>query len=316
MAVWGPNEPATRARAVFKGLRARTMALSDTMEQQSEFETARPMHVAVPPAGRRLPRLFGQYLVDGGVIAAVDVVEALELMRLVNSPVGEIAVGEGLLSVVQVQTILNEQRQVDGRFFELAASMGLGGDQLQSLCAEQAVENLRFGDALVEVGAITSTALEEQLRIYDQEDHWPAISMPRTASAIAQMTADLVPRLARRTLGSTLRFGAARPWDGEGADVHATASANGAHGLSLGVSVDHGVAAALSSAGAAPATSWACQLAPILLADFAGLTVKMAQRKLGIEADLTLTPGELPVQGICFDVAFESGAGVLVIDAD
>lgn len=292
------------------------MALSDTMEQQSEFETARPVQLAVPPRERRLPRLFGQYLVECGVIAAVDVAEAVELMRLVNSPVGEIAVGEGLLSVVQVQSILNEQRQVDGRFFELAASMGLGGDRLESLCAEQAVENLRFGDALVEVGAITSTTLEEHLRIYDQEQHWPAMSMPSTASAVAQMTADLIPRLARRTLGSTMRFGTSRTWDGDGLDVHATASTRGAHGMSLGVSVDHRVAAALSSAGTAPATSWACQLAPILLADFTGLTVNMAQRKLGVEGDLTLAPGELPVRGICFDVAFESGAGMIVIDAD
>ncbi len=291
------------------------MALSDTMEQQSEFETARPVQLAVPLTRRRLPRLFGQYLVDEGVIRAPDVTEALELMRLVNSPVGEIAVGEGLLSTVQVQTILDAQRRVDERFFELAASMGLGGDQLESLCADQAVENLRFGDALVEVGAVTSTALEEHLRVYDREDHWPAPSMPRTASARARMAAELVPRLARRTIGSTMRFGAPRAWDGEALDAHATASAGGAGRLSLGVSVDHHVAAGLGPQDSAAATSWAHKLAPVLLADFAGLTVNMAQRKLGLEGELTLTPGELPVRGVCFDVAFESGAGVLVIDA-
>jgi len=302
-----------RARDAFKGPLAWTMALSDTMEQQSEFETARPVQLAVPLTRRRLPRLFGQYLVEEGVIRAVDVTEALELMRLVNSPVGEIAVGEGLLSDVQVQTILDAQRQVDERFFELAASMGLGGDQLESLCADQAIENLRFGDALVEVGAVTSTALDEHLQVYDREDHWPAPSMPRAASPLARMTADLVPRLARRTIGSTMRFSAPRAWDGDGLDVHASAS--GAGGLCLGVSVEHQVASRLGSRDDAPTTSWAHQLAPVLLADFTGLTVNMAQRKLGSEGDLRLAPGELPVRGVCFDVAFESGAGVLVIDA-
>ncbi|MBV1859602.1 MAG: hypothetical protein KUG77_14405 [Nannocystaceae bacterium] len=286
------------------------------MEQQSVFETARPSHLAVPRTRSRLPRLFGRYLVEAGAIGAKDVAEALALMRLVNSPMGEIAVGEGLLSNVQVQTILDAQRQVDERFVELAASMGLGGDQLESLCSEQAVENLRFGDALVEVGAITSTALEEHLRIYDREDHWPAPSMPRTASDFARTTADLVPRLARRTIGSTMRFSAPRDWDGNGLDVHATASGNGDGGLCLGISVDHKVAAGLGPQESAPATSWARQLAPVFLADFAGLAVNMAQRKLGFDRDLSLSPGELPIRGLCFDVALESGAGILVIDAD
>ncbi|MGH1339958.1 MAG: hypothetical protein ACRBN8_00290 [Nannocystales bacterium] len=285
------------------------------MEQQSEFETARPVQLAVPLTRRRLPRLFGQYLVEEGVIRAVDVSEALELMRLVNSPVGEIAVGEGLLSDDQVQSILDAQRQVDERFFELAASMGLGGDQLESLCAEQAVENLRFGDALVEVGAVTSTALEEHLRVYDRENHWPAPSLPTAASPLARMTADLIPRVARRTIGSTMRFSSPRTWDNDGLDVHATASARGGKGLSLGVSVAHGVATGLGSRGRAATASWAHQLAPVLLADFAGLIVNMAQRKIGIEGELSLSPGELPTRGVCFDVAFESGAGVLVIDA-
>jgi len=291
------------------------MALSDTMEQQSEFETARPVQLAVPLTRRRLPRLFGQYLVEEGVIRAPDVAEALDLMRLVNSPVGEIAVGEGLLSDAQVQTILDAQRRIDERFFELAASMGLGGAQLESLCAEQAVENLRFGDALVEVGAVTSTALEEHLRIYDHEDHWPAPCMPSTASPLARMTADLVPRLARRTIGSSMRFSSPRAWDGKGLDVHATASTSAAGGLCLGVSVEHHVAAGLGPRDSATATSWAHQLAPVLLADFAGLTVNMAQRKLDLGGELALAPGELPVGGVCFDVAFESGAGILVIDA-
>lgn len=302
------------ARLDFKAPGAWTMAPSDTMEQQPVFETAHPLQLAALPTQDRRPRLFGQYLVERGAIGARDVTEALDLMRLVNSPVGEIAVGEGLLSNTQVQSILNAQRQVDERFFELATSMGLGGHQLESLCSEQAVENLRFGDALVEVGAVTSTALDEYLRAYDCEDHWPSPRMPSTASALARTTAELVPRLARRMLGSSMRFGSARPWDGKRLDVHATAS--GTDNLRLAISVDHEVAAGLGPHDHAPATSWARQLAPVLLADFVGLTVSMAQRKLGLEHDVTLEPGGLPVRGVCFDVAFESGAGVFVLDAD
>lgn len=301
------------ARLDFKAPGTWTMAPSDTMEQQPAFETAHPLQLAALPRRHRRPRLFGQYLVEEGAIRAQDVTEALDLMRLVNSPVGEIAIGEGLLSDTQVQSILSAQRQVDERFFELATSMGLGGDQLESLCSEQAVENLRFGDALVEVGAVTSTALDEHLRVYDSEDHSPAPRMPSTASPLARTTAELVPRLARRMLGSSMRFGPARPWDGKRLDVHAAAS--GSDKLCLGLSVDHEVAAGLGPRDHAPDTSWARQLAPVLLADFAGLTVNMAQRKLGFERHVTLTPGELPAHGVCFDVAFETGAGVFVLDA-
>ncbi len=291
------------------------MALRDTMEQQSVFETARPIPLEVPPAPSRRPRLFGQYLVEEGIVEPNDVAEAVALMRLVNSPVGEIAVGEGLLSALQVQSILAAQREVDGRFFELAASMGLGGRRLESLCSNQAVENLRFGDALVEVGAISSTTLDEHVRAYDLEDHGPAPWLPRTASAFVRMVAELVPRLARRTLGSTVRFGALREWTGCGLDAHATASAQGSGSLCLGISVEHAVAAGLGPRDRPQGTSWAHQLAPVLLADFVGLTVSIAQRNLGLERDLRLAPGKLPSGGVCFDVAFEAGAGVLVIDA-
>lgn len=290
------------------------MAPSDTMNQPQVFETAHPSQIAASPGARRRPRLFGQYLVDEGAIGARDVEEALALMRLVNSPVGEIAVGEGLLSSDQVQTILDEQRRVDGRFFELAASLGLGGAQLEVLCSDQAVENLRFGDALVEVGAISSTALEDHLRAYDREEHFASLHLPGTPSALARTLADLVPRLARRALGSSLRFSSATPWDARGLDVHATAACGRDGGLALGLSVDHDVAGRLGPRTGDAATSWSRQLAPLLLADFVGLTLSMALRKHGLSSeDITLSPGELPVHGHAFDVAFEHGVGTLVI---
>ncbi len=288
------------------------MAPSDTMDQQEVFETARPSALAAPPT-RRPPRLFGQYLVSEGAISDADVEEALELMRLVNSPVGEIAVGEGLLSHEQVQAILDAQRHVDEHFFELAASMGLGGHDLEALCSDQAVENLRFGDALVEVGAITSTRLEEHLEAYDAEEHFARPCLPCASPKLARSVADLVPRLTRRAVGSAVRFSAARPWDGVALEVHATATSTGRTRLSLGLSVEASVADRLGPRHV-PATAWTRQLAPLLLADFVGLTMNIGVRKLGRTTEATLAPGELPLHGLCFDVAFESGGGVLVIN--
>ena len=292
------------------------MAPSDTMDQSQVFETARPSQLVTPPTRRRRPRLFGQYLVEEGAIAAHDVDEALQLMRLVNSPVGEIAVGEGLLSRDQVDTILEAQRRVDGRFLELAASLGLASEQLETLTSEQAVENLRFGDALVEVGAISSTALEQHLQAYDREEHFVSPHLPPTFGPLARTLVDLVPRLACRALGSSLRFSSASTWDGRAMDVHATAAWRAEGGVALGLSVEHAVASRLGPRNHDAATSWARQLAPVLLADFVGLTLTMALHKQGhTDAEPTLAPAELPVRGLCFDVVFEHGAGILVIDA-
>lgn len=289
------------------------MAPSDTMDRQEVFETARPKQPATPPARNR-PRLFGQFLVEQGAIRDADVREALELMRLVNSPVGEIAIGEGLLSEEQVQAILDAQRHVDGHFFELAASMGLGGRNLELLCEDQAVENLRFGDALVEVGAISSTALEDYLQAYDAEEHFGHPCLPGCTSELARAFSELLPRLARRSLHSSVRFSSARAWEGMALDVHATATTHSCGGLSVGLSVENSVVERLGPRRHTAAATWANKLAPLLLADFVGLTLDMAQRKRGVPHETTLAPRELPVRGWCFDVALESGGGLLILD--
>lgn len=286
---------------------------NDTMDHLEVFETAHNSQAATP-SPRRRPRLFGQFLIAQGAIRAQDVTEALQLMRLVNSPVGEIAIGEGFLSSDQVETILDAQRHVDEHFFELAASMGLGGHDLEALCSDQAVENLRFGDALVEVGAISSTALEEYLRAYDAEEHFASPCTPPGSSELARTAANLIPRLARRSLHSSVRFSSAREWDGAGLDVHAMAETRLCGGLAVGLSVEETVADRLGPRRHTPATAWARKLAPLLLADFMGLALNMAQRKRGAIHESTLTPGQLPERGVCFDVAFENGAGILVID--
>lgn len=285
----------------------------DTMDHQEVFETSPGTPVA-NPSPRRRPRLFGQFLVAERAIRARDVSEALALMRLVNSPVGEIAVGEGLLSNDQVETILDAQRHVDEHFFELAASLGLGGQDLEALCSDQAVENLRFGDALVEIGAISSTALEEHLRAYDAEEHFATPYTPQGTSELARTAANLVPRLSRRSLHSSVRFSSARDWDQEALEVSAMARTQSCGGLAIGLSVDESVAGRLGPRRHTPAAAWARKLAPLLLADFVGLTLNMAQQKRGVVHESTLTPERLPARGFCFDVAFENGSGILVID--
>ncbi len=290
------------------------MSRPRTMDRTHVFETARPSQPSVSRVRR--PRLFGQYLVEEGVVEQSDVREALALMRLVNSPVGEIAIGEGLLSAAQVDRILDEQRRVDGHFFELAASLGFASRALKSLCSVQAVDNLRFGDALVEIDAITSTSLEEHLQAYDAEEHFAAPCLPPSAAISAKVTARLFPRLACRAIRSAVRFSSARTWDGTALDLHATATLPGPGGIAVGLSVADSVAVRLSPDRDLRRSDWTRQLAPLLLADFVGLVVSVARAELEGVADLTgdvkLSPNELPVRGVCFDVAFAAGPGVLI----
>ncbi len=293
------------------------------MSHHAAFETARPTHDELPPAPGAEPRLLGQYLVDIGAIDLDDVREALELMRLCNSPLGEIAVGEGVLSSRQLNTLLREQRAIDGQFSELAVALGMGehvGDRLEDLSAEQDTDNLRFGDALVELGVLTSTALDTHLDRYEREELGGLASLPEgVRGASLEEALDLFPRIARRSMQTAVRLGSARAWDGHAWDAHATASFAGPHGLALGLSVEVEVAATLGSHFDADKIAWYRKLAPVLLADFIGMNAQMVRSKLdpaGLEhGDVQLRPGEMPVRGLCFDLAFETGRGVLVLDA-
>lgn len=273
------------------------------------FKTSRPLPDQ-PPRGEVQPRLLGQYLVDRGVVSMDDISEAVELMRLVNSRVGELAVGEGVLTSAQVETIVEKQRSIDGHFSELAVALGIHSDAepLEALCAEQARENLRIGDALIELGSITATELEQHVARFESQEldidaapHSPA----------ARTVIELFPRLSRRVLASSVRMGSARVWDRRGWDMHASARCGPLH---VGLTVEHAVATNFER-GRESAHENA---APRLLAEFLGMTAQMVGERLGSEnlgRELPeLTPDELPTQGNAYDLAFETGRGVLVLD--
>ncbi len=297
------------------------------MTHQAVFETARPAPAQTPDASPRArPRLFGGYLVDQGVVSQDDVDEALRLMRLLNSSIGELAVAEGVLSQRQADAIAREQRVVDGRWGELAVELGMGdatGERIDELCAEQTLSNLRFSDALLELGILSATELDRQLDRYEREEADPAHCLSNLPSAYrtaaVQAVVEAFPRLCRRSMHGWVRMGNVRVWEQpEPWDVHATASFEGPHSLAIGLSLEHRVARTLSRGVDRDQRMWDLDLEPVLLAEFLGTVAQLVHGKVEPGRDQAIeiqrVPDELPVRGIAFDLAFGEGCGVLVLD--
>src|SRR5690606_16838159 len=87
--------------------------------------------VAGPPSAARAAssppvRLFGQFLVEEGIIAQDDLDEALNLMSAINVTLGDLAVERGLISRHEADEVNRMQRCIDGRWGEIALTLGIG----------------------------------------------------------------------------------------------------------------------------------------------------------------------------------------------
>lgn len=112
--------------------------------------------------------LFGQYLLEEGVIDAEQLYEALQHQQHNNRVLGELACEEGMLSAGQVGQILEWQLCEDRDFGEVAVEMGMLDEaSLEKLLRIQKDKHLYLGDALVAIGALEQEALERELERYD-----------------------------------------------------------------------------------------------------------------------------------------------------
>jgi hypothetical protein len=117
-------------------------------------------------------KLFGQFLLEEGVIDADQLYEALRYQRENNKVLGELARDEGILTEVQVTEVLDWQLCQDQDFGQAALEMGmLDLEQLGKLLLLQRERRVYLGDALVALGIIDRQRMKSELkRCADERD--------------------------------------------------------------------------------------------------------------------------------------------------
>lgn len=119
-------------------------------------------------------KLFGEFLVDKGLVDEETLVIALDQQRQVNSPLGQVALKAGLINKKDLYRILTEQRRPESRdksFGLIALELDiLTVEQVDLLVAQQSESNLMLGEILVEEGALSKNQLLQCLEeFYSQE---------------------------------------------------------------------------------------------------------------------------------------------------
>lgn len=115
-------------------------------------------------------QLFGNYLVDKGVISPEDYQAAIMKQLDVRVKLGTIAVAEGLLTEQQVEMLNKLQMQFDKRFGDLAVEKELlTQEQVQMLLKKQGNPYMQFLQVLLESGRISVPQMDEQLSAFQKE---------------------------------------------------------------------------------------------------------------------------------------------------
>ncbi len=271
-----------------------------------------------PP--RPAARLFGQFLVHEGVITADDLDEALSLMAATNTTLGELAVSRGLLTRADADAVQRLQEHVDGRWGELALRLQIGGltkERLEELFWEQQTTNLRLTDALVELGVLSASEVEAQLRRFEDEQDAidPVGALPRRYRECPPVPAILavLPKLAARLLRNPLRISPPRRFSGRrGLPHRATARMRWPSASPLDVDDGTGVACVehMRTVGDDDTPSPFVGRFVTRLCDL--VARRLADDGLALEVDVPVL-GSLPRRGVAFDLALGDGSAVLVL---
>jgi len=204
-------------------------------------------HRPIGPRAAR-PRLFGQFLVERGVLSPAQLGDALTLMRALNSSIGELAVAHGLVTRAQADQIHAMQRHLDRRWGEIAVALGIPGietETIERLAWEQDVANLRLSDAVVELGFASATEIDALHREFEDADHSAdGIALDeRGGELLAGM-----PRIVARTLGSPVRVGGARTFAGTTLAHHVEIEITGPSPVRLAFAAERTLARAIAVA--------------------------------------------------------------------
>lgn len=270
-------------------------------------------------------RLLGRFLVDEGLITEPDLDEALRLMSAVNVSLGDLASERGWITAQEAAALQRMQLRVDGRFGELAMRHGIGQltpQRLETLRWEQDAHNLRLGDALVQLGAITATEMDRQAGRFEAL-HAPVefdliLPEPLAQHPLAYRAVQVLPRLLRRLLAGPARLGRPAAWAPRPSFATAMARLPGPAPLMIGFVAPAGVALDIADAFGAVLRRRATQGSPDVKASVTRVVELWARQVLDadgeVEGAVVVEPGEVPASGLEFEVALAEGVASLVIE--
>lgn len=128
-------------------------------------------------AVRRIPILFGRFLVKSGAATEAQVRKAAQLQKEILPSIGEVALLLGSLATEQVRDIRLHQRDTGASFLEAGEALGiLDEDEYDRLEGYLERQKLPIGEALVLHGVFDADRLEALLeehraaRAPDEED--------------------------------------------------------------------------------------------------------------------------------------------------
>jgi CheY-like chemotaxis protein/CheY-specific phosphatase CheX/HPt (histidine-containing phosphotransfer) domain-containing protein/two-component sensor histidine kinase len=164
-----------------------------------------------------VPRYFGQFLLERGIITSADLLKAVELQKSRNKDLWRYAASQGLLSEEQAQVLATEQERNPTLQPSVAVERGLiNRQQLGELLVGHQNSHLYIGEALVQVGALQQGQMETELAAFQMKEHrflgssdFPAANIPQGAS-VAQL-ASLTASLLRSSVGMEWKPGAFAP---------------------------------------------------------------------------------------------------------
>jgi CheY-specific phosphatase CheX/ActR/RegA family two-component response regulator len=117
-----------------------------------------------------IPKFFGQYLLERGIVKREQLIEAIKYQEENKQKLGEVALDKGYLTEAQIKNIHNEQKTTDLKFGELAIKLGyLNDDQLNELITIQKNNHIFLGEALVKKGFVSQKTIDTQLEKFKEE---------------------------------------------------------------------------------------------------------------------------------------------------
>lgn len=146
-------------------------------------------------------KLFGQFLLERGVISREALLDAARYQSSINMPLAALALENGYLTREQIAWLDAQAHGSDKAFMEAVLQGGvLSVEQMEHLSKQRSERWILLGAALVERGHMTLAQLNDMIELYRKEQIVPdadVVSMPidvgdkELVQAMIQVTVDI-----------------------------------------------------------------------------------------------------------------------------
>jgi hypothetical protein len=260
-------------------------------------------------------KLFGQFLVDEGLITPRQLKDVEDHTYYVHRALGELAVKHGMLTLEQCAQVLERQAWTDRFFGEICVREGLlTPAQVERLLELQRGLHSRVGEVLIELGHLREKQLEEALARYRAEQgryDAPRVLPAALGGGAAAAVLDLFPRLVLRVGGLHARLGELQEWAGSlSAPVALAVRVASPSGLRIGIGSEPRFAASLLRLARG-------SVEPAVPAPELPLALGLLAQRLARQIDPTTARGPegepLPQAGFACEFGSMRGNGLLVL---